>query len=140
MELHKSICCSVPAFSGKGKKILILRGLVYMFIPLIMFCSYMTICMAGLACKGARGAKSAAAASSSGGSGDSYNGDDARRYLHWWKGTRDLYSKATREIVRLKLCLEVTQAALTIAEGEASTARAMLSATDGRVAGTVLLF
>ena len=96
--------------------------------------------MAGLACKGARGAKSAAAASSSGGSGDSYNGDDARRYLCWWKGTRDLYSKATHEIVRLKLCLEVTQAALTVAEGEASTARVMLSAADGRVAGMILLF
>ena len=96
--------------------------------------------MAGLVCRGARGAKSAAAASSSSGSDDSYNGDDARRYLLWWKGTRDLYFQATREIVRLQLCLEVTQAALTVAEGEASTAQAMLSATDGRVAGTVLLF
>ena len=96
--------------------------------------------MAGLACRGARGAKSAAAASSSGGFGDSYNGDDARRYLRWWKGTHDLYSKATREIVRLQLCLEVTQAALSAAEGEASTSRAMLSTADGRVTGTVLLF
>ena len=96
--------------------------------------------MAGLACRGARGAKSAAAASSSGRSSDSYNGDDARCYLRWWKGTHDLYSEATREIVRLQLCLEVTQAALTAAEGEASTARAMLSAADGRVAGPVLLF
>ena len=96
--------------------------------------------MAGLVCRGARGAKSAAAASSSGGSGDSYNGDDARRYLYWWKGTLDLYSEATREIVRLQLCLEVTQAALSAAEGEASTSRAMLSTADGRVTGTVLLF
>ena len=100
----------------------------------------MTICMAGLACRCARGAKSAAAASSYGGSGDSYNGDDAWRYLHWWKGTCNLYSEATREIVRLQLSLEVTQAALTAAEGEASTARAMLSAADGRVAGMVLRF
>ena len=96
--------------------------------------------MAGLACRGARGAKSAAAASCSGGSGDSYNGDDARCYIRWWKGTCDLYSETTREIVRLQLCLEVTQAVLTTAEGEASTARAMLSAADGRVAGMVLLF
>ena len=96
--------------------------------------------MAGLAYRGARGAKSAATACSSGGSGNSYNGDDAWRYLRWWKGTRNLYSEATREIVRLQLSLEVTQAALTAAEGEASTARAMLSAVDGRVAGTVLLF
>ena len=96
--------------------------------------------MAGLACRCARDAKSAAAASSSGGSGDSYNGDDALRYLRWWKGTRDLYSEATREIVRLQLCLEVTQTTLTATEGEASTARAMLSAVNGRVAGTVLLF
>ena len=96
--------------------------------------------MAGLSCRGARGAKSTAATSSSGGSGDSYNGDDARHYLRWCKGTRNLYSEATREIVRLQLCLEVTQAALTAAEGEASTARVMLSAADGRVAGTVILF
>ena len=96
--------------------------------------------MAGLVCRGARGAKSAAAASFFGGSSDSYNGDDARRYLCWWKGTHDLYSKATREIVRLQLCLEVTQAALSAAEGEASTSRAMLSTVDGRVTGTVLLF
>ena len=92
-----------------------------------------------LACRGARSAKSAAAASSSGGSGDSYNGDDARCYLHWWKGTRDLYSEAIREIVCLQLCFEVTQAALTAAEGETTAARAMLSASDGRVAGMVLL-
>ena len=95
--------------------------------------------MASLACRGARDAKSAAAASSCGGSGNFYNGDDARCYLRWWKGTHDLYSEATREIVHLQL-LEVTQAALTAAEGEASTTRAMLSAADGRVAGTVLLF
>jgi len=81
MELQKAICFSVPAFSGKGKKILILRGLMYMFIPLILFYSYRTICMAGLAYRGARGAKSAATACSSGGSGNSYNGDDAWRYL-----------------------------------------------------------
>jgi len=96
--------------------------------------------MAGLACRCPRGAKSAAATSSYGGSGDSYNGDDAWRYLHWWKGTCNLYSKATREIVRLQLYLEVTQAALTAAKGEASTARVILSAADGRVAGMVLLF
>ena len=65
--------------------------------------------MAGLACRGASGAKSTAAASSSGGSGDSYNGDDAQRYLHWWKGTHDLYSEGTREIVRFQLYLEVTR-------------------------------
>ena len=78
MELQKAICRSMPTFSGKGKKILILRGLMYMFVPLILFCSYRTICMAGLACRGARGAKSAAAASYSSSSGDSYNGDYAR--------------------------------------------------------------
>ena len=33
MELQKAICHSVTAFSGKGKKILILRGLMYMFVP-----------------------------------------------------------------------------------------------------------
>jgi len=95
--------------------------------------------MAGLAaCRGVRGAESAPAASSRG-SADSYNGDDARRYLHLWKGTYDLYSEATREFVHLQLCLEATQAALTAAEGETTAARAMLSASDGRVAGMVLL-
>ena len=76
MELQKAICRSVPAFSGKGKKILILRDLMYMFVPLILFCSYRTISMAGLAYRDARGAEAAAAASPSGSSIDSYNGDD----------------------------------------------------------------
>ena len=81
MEVQKAICRSVPAFSGKGKKILILHDLMHMFVPLILFYSYRTIYMAGLACRGARGAKSAAIACSSGGSDNSYNGDDAWRYL-----------------------------------------------------------
>ena len=67
--------------------------------------------MASLARSGARDAESTAAASS-------YNGYDARRYLYWWKGTRNLYFEATREVGRLHICLEATQAALTIAEGE----------------------
>ena len=92
--------------------------------------------MACLACRGARGAESAVPPPVP---PNSYNGDDARRYLRWWKGTRDLYSEATREIVRLQLCLDATQAALIAAEGETSTARAMLSDVDGRVAGTDLL-
>ena len=65
--------------------------------------------MAGLACSGSRGAASIAAASSSSSSHDPYNRDDARRYLRWWKGTRDLYFKAIREVGRLRLCLEATQ-------------------------------
>jgi hypothetical protein len=75
-----------------------------MFKPLILFYKYRTISIAVLAYRGARGAESTATASSSSGSVDSYNGDDAWRYLRWWKGIRDLYSEATREIVHLQLC------------------------------------
>ena len=50
MEFQKAICRSVPFFSSKGKKILILRDLMKMFIPLILFYSNRTICMASLAC------------------------------------------------------------------------------------------
>ena len=39
----------------------------------------------------------------------SYNGNNTWRYLRWWKGTRDLYFKAIREVGRLRLCLEATQ-------------------------------
>ena len=88
--------------------------------------------MAGLASSGARGAKSIAAASS-------YNGDDARRYLSWWKGTRDLYSEAIRKVGHLRLCLAATQAALAAAEGDTSAAWVMLSDADGKVAIAVLL-
>ena len=87
MELQKAIYHSVPA---KRKKILILCDLKHMFIPLILFFSYRTISMAGLASWGACGAESAAATNSSGGSTDSYNGYDARHNLRWWKGTCDL--------------------------------------------------
>ena len=83
-----------------------------------------------MACSGARGAESTAVSSS-------YNRDDARRYLCWWKGTHDLYSEAIREVGHLRLRLEATLAA---AEGEISAAQDMLSDADGIVVGTVLLF
>ena len=88
--------------------------------------------MAGLARSGARDAESTAAASS-------YNGYDARRYLYWWKGTRDLYSETIREVGHLRLCLVATQDALAVVEGETSSTRAMLPDADARVAGTILL-
>ena len=88
--------------------------------------------MAGLAHSGARDAESTTAASS-------YNGDDARHYLSWWNGTRDLYSEAIREVGHLRLCLVATQDALAVVEGETSSTRAMLPDADARVAGTILL-
>jgi len=108
-----------------------------MFIPLTLFWPYRAISMASLACSGAHGAVAIAPTSSSSGSPDSYNGHDARRYLYWWKGTRNLYSEAIREVGHLRLRLEATLAA---AEGEISAAQDMLSDADGIVAGTVLLF
>jgi hypothetical protein len=75
-----------------------------------------------------------APASSSTGSANSYNGNDARRFLRQRNEARDLYSEATHEVGHLEFCLEATQAALLDTEGETSNARAMLADADARVA------
>lgn len=93
--------------------------------------------MAGGTSSAARSAPPTASANSFG-SVDSYSGDDARCFLRQWNETRDLYSRATREIRRLELCLEATQAALSAADGETSAARAMLADADARVASKTL--
>jgi hypothetical protein len=53
--------------------------------------------MASEASSVVRGAPPAAPASSSTGSADSYDGDDARRFLRQRNEARDLYFDATRE-------------------------------------------
>ena len=57
---------------------------------------------------------------SSSDSSDSYNGDDARRYLHEWRMAQNHYSEATWENGQLEIHLGVSQAALHAAEEEAS--------------------
>ena len=68
-------------------------------------------------------------------SSDSYNGDDARRYLHEWRMAQNRYFKATWENGQLEIRLEVSQAALHAAEEEASAARARLAKSDAMAAG-----
>ena len=58
---------------------------------------------------------------SSSDSSDSYNGDDAWRYLHEWRMAQNRYSKATWENDQLEIRLGVSQATLHVAEEEAST-------------------
>ena len=61
---------------------------------------------------------------SSSNSSDSYNGDDAWRYLHEWRMAQNCYSKATWVNDQLEIRLGVSQAALHAAEEEASAVRA----------------
>ena len=63
-------------------------------------------------------------------SSDSYNGDDARCYLHEWRMAQNCYSEAIWENDQLEICLEVSQAALHAAEEEASAVRAWLAESD----------
>ena len=65
----------------------------------------------------------------------SYNGDDARRYLHEWRMAQNCYSEVTRENGQLEIRLRVSQAALHSAEEEASAVRARLAESDAMVAG-----
>ena len=53
-------------------------------------------------------------------SSDSYNGDDARRYLHEWRMAQNRYSEVTWENGQLKFRLRVSEATLHVAEEEAS--------------------
>ena len=68
-------------------------------------------------------------------SSDSYNSDDARRFLREWRVAQDRYSKATQENDQLEIRLGVSQAALHAAEEEASVVRARLAESDAMVAG-----
>ena len=53
-------------------------------------------------------------------SSDSYNGDDARRYLHEWRMAQNPYFEATWENGQLEIRLGISQAILHTAEEEAS--------------------
>ena len=68
-------------------------------------------------------------------SSDSYNGDDARRFLQEWRAAQNRYSEVTQENGQLEIRLRVSQAALHAAEGEASAVRAWLAKSDAMVAG-----
>ena len=68
-------------------------------------------------------------------SSDSYNGDDARCYLHEWRMAQNHYSEATWENSQLEICLGVSQTALHVAEEEASAVRAWLAESDAMVTG-----
>ena len=57
-------------------------------------------------------------------SSDSYNGDDARRYLHEWRMAQNHYSEVTWENGQLEIHLEVSEATPHAAEEEASAVRA----------------
>lgn len=73
-------------------------------------------------------------------SSDSYNGDDARRYLREWRNTQDLYSEATRLNGELENYLKATEVALHATEEETNRATeeawARLAEADSMVAGT----
>ena len=75
------------------------------------------------------------APTSSSDSSDSYNGDDARRFLREWRVAQNRYSKATQENGQLEIRLRVSQAALHAAEEEASAVRAWLAESDSTVVG-----
>ena len=57
---------------------------------------------------------------SSSDSSDSYNSDDARRFLWEWRATKDHYSEVTRENGQLESCLEASQDTLLAAKEEAN--------------------
>ena len=74
---------------------------------------------------------------SSSDSSNSYNGDDAWRYLHEWRMAQDRYIEVTWENGQLEICLRVSQATLHAAEEEASIVRARLAESDAMVAGKI---
>ena len=62
----------------------------------------------------------------------SYNGDDARCYLHEWRMAQNCYSEATWENSQLEIRLGVSQAALHTAKEEDSAVQARLAESDAR--------
>ena len=78
--------------------------------------------------------KPADAASSVSGSSNSYDGDDARHFFREWRVAEDRYFEVIRNNGQLEIRLGVFQAALSVAEEEASTIRARLAESDTMVA------
>ena len=72
---------------------------------------------------------------SSSNSSNSYNGNNARCFLQEWRAAQDRYSEATWENGQLEIHLGVSQAALQVAEEEASAGRERLAESDAMVAG-----
>ena len=68
-------------------------------------------------------------------SSDSYNGDDARRFLQKWRAAKDHYSEATWENGQLENRLKASQAALLATKEEANAARVRLAESDTMVVG-----
>ena len=68
-------------------------------------------------------------------SSDSYNGDDARRFLREWRAAQNRYSEVTQENGLLEICLEASQATLHAAEEEACAIRARLVESNTTVTG-----
>jgi len=68
-------------------------------------------------------------------SSNSYNGDDAWRFLREWRAAQNRYSEVTQENGQLEICLGASQAALHAPEEEASAVRARLVESDAAVTG-----
>ena len=71
---------------------------------------------------------------SSSGSSNSYDGDDAQCFFREWRAAEDCYSEVIRNNGQLEICLGVFQAALNVAEEEASVVRPRLAESDAVVA------
>ena len=68
-------------------------------------------------------------------SSNSYIGDDAQRFFREWRAAEDRYSEAIQKNSQLEIRLRVFQAALNVAEEEASAVRAWLAEFDIVVVG-----
>ena len=82
-------------------------------------------------------AQPAASATSFVDSSDSYNGDDARCYLHKRDEALGHHWDATKEIERLEAALAASQTTLAAVEGESSAAWAWLAESNARVVGRI---
>ena len=71
-------------------------------------------------------------------SSNSYNGDDARRFLQEWRAAQDYYFEATQENSQLEIRLRASQAALLTIEEEANVVRAQLAESDAMVASKMI--
>jgi hypothetical protein len=69
---------------------------------------------------------------------DSYNGDDAWRYLYEWDEALGHHWVVTQETEHLEATLAASQTTLTAMEGESSAAWARLADSGARVAGRIL--
>ena len=72
-------------------------------------------------------------------SSESYDSQDVQNLIYERREAKNLYSEATREVGRLKLCLDAIKTALSASEEDTNVAQMRANEAHARAAGKISL-